>query len=434
MNYNDDNILDLGKQDFCLPSPKVRPKDREGVHSWCNFYSAFSESFAFAGLSLLRRSVDDIVLDPFLGSGTSAVAACKCGNPFIGVDLDPFSVLLSRAKIASKVDSEKVFSLLTKHPAKLKRPVSSRETSILFSHEDFIYAQQVFENISIDMNSDHDRCWAMILDDPMKSFDTHAVALASIGIAAQFACKIAKGSNPVWKRVPEPGEIIHITPLKQKSLDIALKMCQDLQDSRDQRNPHSALFKTGDARSLTIQNNSIDLVITSPPYLNRLDYVVDHLPPLTLLQGFLNINIDLLRRQMIGTTKIIDKEGLVDSSWGRRCADVLSAIKHHKSKASETYYYWNYYHYFKDIYTVLAGLKRKCRKGALGLFVLQNSYYKEIDIPTSEIICEMASNIGFSGEVIRCENVRSHLGTLNPSQRKNVPNKQLTEKVIQFNF
>jgi len=79
-------------------------------------------------------------------------------------------------------------------------------------------------------------------------------------------------------------------------------------------------------------------------------------------------------------------------------------------------------------------LKQKCRKGARGLFVLQNSYYKEIDIPTSEIICEMANNIGFSGVVIRNEAVKTHLGTLNPSQKKNVPNKKLTEKVILFEF
>ncbi len=274
----------------------------------------------------------------------------------------------------------------------------------------------------------------MILNAQIKSLDNHAVALAAIAIAAQSSCKIATGSNPVWKRIPAPGENIQVFPLKQQAIHTAQKMCQDLNSSDKQRHPRAQLFKTCDARSLNIPDNSVDFVLTSPPYLNRLDYVVDHLPALTLLSGFLDINIDRLRRQMIGTTKINEKNGKIDKSWGRNCVKVLSAIKQHKSKASDTYYYWTYYQYFKDMYTILTELKRKCRNGALGLFVLQNSYYKEIDISTSKIICEMASNIGFKGEVIRDEDVRAHLGTLNPSLRKNAPNKQLTEKVIRFLF
>jgi len=434
MNYNEKTILDLGQKEIYLPSPKVRQKDRTGVHSWSKFYSAFSESFAIASLSGLRRNVADVVLDPFLGSGTSAVAALKCGNPFIGVDIDPFSVLLSRAKIATGADIDKVVTLLTK-PVEVELCQSfCKETSILFSLKDLIYAQQVFVNISRDMERDKDSCWEMILNAPTKSFDDHAVALAAMVIAAQSSCKIAIGSNPVWKRIPVPGEIIRVLPLKQQAIHNAQKMCQDLSSSDKQRHSRAQLFKTCDARSLDIPDNSVDFVLTSPPYLNRLDYVVDHLPALTLLSGFVDINIDRLRRQMIGTTKINEKNGKIDKSWGRSCAEVLSAIKQHKSKASDSYYYWTYYQYFKDMYTILTELERKCKKGALGLFVLQNSYYKEIDIPTSKIICEMARNIGFKSKVIRCEDVRTHLGTLNPNLKKNAPNKQLTEKVIRFAF
>jgi tRNA G10 N-methylase Trm11 len=47
----------------------------------------------------------DMILDPFLGTGTTAVAAKALGRHFIGIDLDPEYVQIARAKIAQTVSS-----------------------------------------------------------------------------------------------------------------------------------------------------------------------------------------------------------------------------------------------------------------------------------------------------------------------------------------
>ena len=41
------------------------------------------------------------VLDPFLGSGTTGVAAVQLGRSFIGVELDPGYMEIARARIAA---------------------------------------------------------------------------------------------------------------------------------------------------------------------------------------------------------------------------------------------------------------------------------------------------------------------------------------------
>jgi hypothetical protein len=433
MRQKDELILDFEQDGIFLPSPKVRLIDKGGVHSWCKFYSAFSESFAIAGLLTLRNSEKDVILDPFLGSGTAAVAALKCGNMFIGLDIDPFSVLLSRAKVATNVKIEDVLQLLTRTGNNFTTPAFCEEANIIFNKNDLIYAGKVFNNIFIGTISDNKKYWEKILNNSTRYYDAQIIALASIAIAAQYSGKVVNGSNPVWKRVLVEGELIEVPPLEQKTLEFAKIMCSDL-NSFNKENSSRTKFKISDARTMLIKDNSIDIVLTSPPYLNRLDYVIDHLPALSIMSGFININLEALRRQMIGTTKILIKEGDIDKQWGKTCKKILIAIKQHKSKASSTYYYWTYFQYFKDIYTFLALLKKKCKKGASGLFVLQNSYYKEIMIPTSDIISEMAAILGFKGEVIRNELVKTHLGTLNPSQKKNVPNKQLMEDVILFSF
>jgi len=56
---------------------------------------------------LASTSRGDVVLDPFAGSGTTAVAALKLGRKFLGVDLDLASVELASKRVAhaSRMDS-----------------------------------------------------------------------------------------------------------------------------------------------------------------------------------------------------------------------------------------------------------------------------------------------------------------------------------------
>jgi len=50
--------------------------------------------------TLISRTPGDLVFDPFVGSGTSAVAALQLGRNFIGIDIEPKNVKLSRDRIS----------------------------------------------------------------------------------------------------------------------------------------------------------------------------------------------------------------------------------------------------------------------------------------------------------------------------------------------
>jgi DNA modification methylase len=371
-----------------------------------------------------------VVLDPFCGAGTTVIAAAKHGNPVIGVDLDPFSSLLSRAAIATNADLNKVASLLetSKNSDSINFPEEARE---LFSEADLAYAASLFTRLNRALNVNGSGILGNLLDDPSGLLDSEVIALTAIGVAANESARVVRGSNPVWYRRPIAGEPKRpdatLASATKAAMHIIMKDLKDLQPRLTRR---EARIFNADSRTLDLPDSSIDLVLTSPPYLNRLDYVVNHLAPLALLNGLIDFSLDSMRKEMIGTTKIVDKGRPPSPEWGPLCLETLNRIASHPSKASQTYYYWNFDRYFRDLSTIITLLRRVCKKGARGLIVIQNSYYKDLVIPVPEIIIEMGRSVGLSVRVVRREAARTHLGTINPHQMGHAPKKILQESVL----
>jgi site-specific DNA-methyltransferase (adenine-specific) len=59
-------------------------------------------------LVLMSTDPNDIVLDPFIGTGTSTIAAKRLGRGFIGIDIDEKYVNITRAKLADETTTSKI--------------------------------------------------------------------------------------------------------------------------------------------------------------------------------------------------------------------------------------------------------------------------------------------------------------------------------------
>ena len=414
-----------------VPSPKMRPSERTGIYTWTRLYSAFSESFALEALRILCPSNHDVLLDPFAGAGTTLVAAVKLGVPAIGVDLDPFSALLASASVATEAHPERVFQLLKgRTPSRTSTPKGGAPQ--LLRDSDLQYARGVFDRIR-ESQTDNQHLWADLLANAHHTFDSELVALAALGVASNLSANMERGSNPVWYRRLPPGETAKRPQLNAAARGVARLILADLARLASSRHCARVSVLNEDFRSVALPDSSVDLVLTSPPYLNRLDYVVNHLAPLTLLSSFIPVELDNLREEMMGTT-IVVKTDQPDARWGETCLRTLSSVFSHPSKASATYYYWNYLHYFADLFRILAQLKRLCRPSARGVVVLQNSYYKELEVPAQMILCEMSQGLGIDARIIRTEKVRAHLGTISPRQNRYNTSKVLAESIISLAF
>lgn len=84
-----------------LEKPSMKQKSWTGVagaHGWHRYVGRFPAQVVRAIINAFDLGQDDLLLDPFCGSGTTLVEARLLGVPAIGVEISPLSAMISRVK------------------------------------------------------------------------------------------------------------------------------------------------------------------------------------------------------------------------------------------------------------------------------------------------------------------------------------------------
>jgi hypothetical protein len=400
--------------------------------AWCYTYTGFSLAFALAALQQLGARSGSTILDPFVGSGTSLMAAGLRDCSALGVDISPFSALLSRARIATAVNPKRVLNYLsTKQKPRRKKadqPTQRANLEVLLPHHE-AYAARVVSKVCTNFQMTPHEFWLALLDDDAGRYDSEAVVLLSLSLGARDCARLIRGSNPIWYRKMSDDENLEVGDLRSAAMAWGISVSNDLMNSNPIARKGTRVVNA-DFSSARLKG-SFDFCLTSPPYLNRLDYVVAHLPELSILKYVAPIDMERLRSAMIGTTKIVTKdEGPTPGQWGPSCRATLERIWDHKAYASRRYYYYTYRQYFARIYSSLERLTSMLRVGAQGVVVIQNSFYKDLNIPTPDIVSEMLQSLASRSQIVKTEYVKAHMGRMSPKQATYAPQKTLAESVI----
>jgi tRNA G10 N-methylase Trm11 len=179
------------------------------------------------------------------------------------------------------------------------------------------------------------------------------------------------------------------------------------------------LVVNGDARALPLRDDVADAVITSPPYLTRIDYAVGTAPELSFLGFDTDERFRAIRSAIMGSTCITGGDYSTSERWGPTCLAALEAVRAHKSKASASYYFKTHVQYFSDAERFMAECLRVLKPGAFAALVVQDSWYKDVLIPLAAIYAEMAVCLGAEGAAIEHSvHVRSHIGLVNTRARR----------------
>lgn len=406
---------DTSEDNGHLPSAKVRPQDRKGIDGWIRFHAAYSRRFASAAL---QRIADpgDLVLDPFCGSGTTARAAACVGCPSLSLDLNPALIAAAKASLVTKAGANSIIRALRRvnGPDDGDKEPSYNGITEQWLHPETANSLEYYRRIFLDSR---------------RIPDGRAFGLGLLVSSAQEIVQPETGSNPTW---PKPPQRRHNRDVQKILLSQAMDLRRDLARFRSAVSEANHSFGLGDAKNLPLPDESVDAVITSPPYLSRLDYIRATLPELLAIGYGNSQDIRSLRESLMGG--VLTERDAEDTwpGWGPTVEDCLESIESHESKASDTYYKTLARRYFADLDESISEVVRVLKPGKTAIFVVQTSYYKDVEIPLPEIVVEIGEGHGATCEILDSEQVLQHLGRLSPHQRDYVPEKSLEEAIVKI--
>lgn len=397
-----------------------------GVDAWYPYYAGFSYHFARQVLSALCVSPRAVILDPWNGSGTTTAAALHLGYSAVGFDLNPATLVIARAKLAVR---ETVAGLCADAGRCLAAARADARDLTMANDADPLDAWLPRRVAALTRAA---MAWLMRRDGvPSASkLQPHSalVALTIMRALREIAVDHTR-SNVTWLQPRTRVSSEHTDKLIHRVMSHATAICatRALVPERAERKPRVA---TGDARALPLPGESIDVVLSSPPYCTRIDYAKQTAFELAVVEASEPTRLRTLREQLMGTTTLRGPSTEVSDELPPAVRRVLAAIAAHPSHRSREYYARNFHQYFVDAVRAVKEMARILKRGGKAVLVLQNSYYKEIEIALTELMSAIAEQHSLRASIVARRPVGRHMTLLNTKSRAYKLHRRYTEDVL----
>ena len=220
------------------------------IHRMSSYCGRIKPAFAHWLISLYTAP-NEIILDPFCGIGTVPLEANLLGRRSIGVDLNPYAYYIALAKMDRRPLKEYLNYL-----DNLKIDFSNKKNNEVSDWAKLYYNKETLNEIL--------HLVPRLIKD--KQFFILGCLLGiSQGHRKGHLSKPCGNIVPYKPKLDQNNEYRPATPILK---DKVRRICQN----GFNLDPKGAIF-LADSRKLPLESNSIDVIISSPPYFNTLDYV-----------------------------------------------------------------------------------------------------------------------------------------------------------------
>ena len=369
-----------------IKNPKRSTDSVEGKISWYEYYAGYSHSFTKSVLDSANISSSSIVLDPWNGAGTTTLISSLEGYKSIGVDLNPVMNVIAKAKQAPRKDIE--YAISDSFTLTARYQVKQIEGDPLLS---WMTKSSVASIRKVEKFILKGKKYSSAINKAKALSYMQCIQYVALFNAVRYFLAEFIPTNPTWiKKANDDAQKIDFSWVDfKKKFQFNVSKLSDKPDVLPSDKHHiSASLLISSSSKLPLDNNSVDLVLSSPPYCTRIDYAVATLPELSILSAGGEKEIDSIRRSLMGSTTV-PKNVPENISLGSACDSFLNSVKQHPSKASGTYYYKNFFQYFYELLQSVKEVVRVLKPKGKCYLVVQDSYYKDIHCDLAGIIVDM---------------------------------------------
>jgi len=316
----------------------------------------------------------DLIVDPFGGCGTTLVESKVMGRPSIAVDINPVATLITKAK-ATPINPKKIEKEFLSLKNKLET-YNKNTRAATPNHERIDYWFKPEEKIKL----------AFIFSEISKIKDRDAKDFFFCGfsnILKNCSIWLQKSNKPTrdFKKVPsDPFKFFY------RQIKMMLRGNEQIFNLLAEKSYLKVPSKVvcADARKIPTKDNSVDLIITSPPYVTSYEYADLH--QLTALWLEYTKDLGDFRKKFIGTSYNNKKDLFLNSTLAEKIRSDLFKKDKKTSEEVSTY--------FSEMNQVFVEMKRILKKGGKTCIVVGNTNLKGIEILNAEVFTEQLQNLG----------------------------------------
>jgi len=376
-----------------------------GRHGWLRLTPAYSVKLVSQILAAVDRGIR--VLDPFSGTATTPLCAAYAGDDATGVEINPFLTWLGNAKLARYSPScvlaaretlTKVISQARQRNSKSAAPPPMHNVQRWWNPEPLEFLCKFkagLEDVAPKEGPLRDLL-LVVFCRLVINFSNAAFNHQSMS----FKDKVTSHSSGAEKQ----GQLFNIDP--DLGCFARLEGGHVLDSASD--NPlGTGRVVVGDSRFVSaLVDGEYDLLITSPPYPNRMSYIRE-LRPYMYWLGYLNNGREAGDMDWaaiggtwgIATSRLIEwersQEGFYPSYFDR----VLARIRRADAKSGVVLS--NYVaKYFEDMWKHIKSVTTVMKRGGRVHYIVGNSRFYETVVPVERLFADMLSEVGFREVVV----------------------------------
>ena len=325
-----------------------------------------------------------VVCDPFGGCGTTLVEAKLLGHKSIGFDINPVAKLITQTKTT---------------PIKSRTLVNYRNKFLEYYETTFPVLSERHERIAYwfddEIVQELDRIYFAIKK--IKNYNVRRFFLCAFSHnlknCSRWLMKSIKPTIDKNKIIPDPKEsfLRHLDSMIKKNEWFYSTLVQSGYDKVSAK-----MYRRDSTKTFSLNSNSIDLIITSPPYVISYEYADLH--QLSLLwfgddqnhfkkwYRFSDEFIDF-RRNFIGTSSKKEKSGDFNSIIAEVIVNDLFQVE--RSLAIDVA------NYFLDMKKVFVEMYRILKPSSKACIIIGNTNLRGVEISNAQVAVEQMQHAGF---------------------------------------